>query len=47
MEVALLIVCGAIMFVPIGCALSLFLKIIDEIDKEESDPWRFDYGRRK
>lgn len=47
MGVVLLIVCGAIMFVPIGCALSLLLKIIDEIDKEESDPWRFNDGRRE
>ena len=46
MGVALLIICGAIMFAPIGCALSLFLKSIDEIDKEESDPWRFNDGRR-
>lgn len=41
MGVVLLIICGAIVFVPIGCALSWFLGIIDEIDKEENDPWRF------
>lgn len=33
MGVVLLIICGAIVFAPIGCALSLFLGIIDEIEK--------------